>query len=137
MRPNGRVNLVGLLMILAVVGGIWAVVIFSPAYLDNLDLVDAVEGSFNEYNRTTQEKIIRRILETAGRVGTHRADDGYGNMVERKGLGLRRENINIHYDYQSKSVRIRVEYDRPVHLKPFARYRNLHFVVEKEGVPPP
>ena len=139
MKPYGKVNLVALALIAAVVGGLWYGICVAPAYLDNLDVSEAVAASIAKAkNFATDETIRGTILQASRRVGTHKADDGYGNITEQTGLGLTDDNIEIIRDSVQNMIQIRVEYEREMELKPLNRVVRLRFAVHKEGpIPPP
>ena len=137
MRPYGKTNLISVALVLAVVGGIYWVVMLSPPYLDNIDIKDIVSACYNDSGRVGDDQLRYRINEVANRIGTHKAEDGFGNVTEVKGLGLKPEQITIFRDEVRRTILIKVEYDQEVQLKPLKRIKRVHFVTAKEGPVPP
>ncbi len=136
MRPSGRVNVVSLVLILALIIGVWLAVHLSKPYLDNLNVKDSVASAYSDVLLgRTDEQIRNRIIEelNGAKVGTHKEYNGYGELVEVPGLGLTAENITIERDDVRRTVRIRIEYDREVKLSPLAKVITLHFNPEKKG----
>ena len=133
VRTSGKVNLIGLALILALIVGIWAVVIFSPIYLDNLDVKEAVAAAYNQAGHDSEEALRTLIKARTFRVGTHKEDDGQGNWVEKTGLGLTDEMITIERNPEMTQALIRIDYDREVELKPFKRIRIIHFSPQLKG----
>jgi hypothetical protein len=133
VRATGKVNLIAVVIVAAMAGAIYWTVMFSGVYLDNMDIKTEVVGAYNEAGRKLDPQLMARILDRANHVGTHKEDDGYGRIVEKKGLGLTDENVTIERDDVQKRILIRVEYDREVQLKPLQKIRRVHFNVSKEG----
>ncbi len=139
MRPSGKTNLIAVVVVGAVVYGIWWIVTFSGVYLDNLDVTDAVKGAYNESNRKDDETLTGIILSkcNASTLGVHEEDDGYGTIKEDvPGIGMKRENVSITRDEVRKTIRIAVEYQRKVKLKPTSKVKYVKFKVVKEGIIP-
>lgn len=135
MRPSGRINLVSLALIAAVGAGFYWVFIFSPVYLDNLDVREAIDVAYNLSPRTSDEILRRTILERLNQptLGSHQEDDGFGNLSVVGGLGIKPEQVIIERDEVRKRILIRVEYEREIQLKPTERVRTIQFDPEKEG----
>ncbi|MFZ5469645.1 MAG: hypothetical protein ACOZIN_09425 [Myxococcota bacterium] len=139
MRPTGKVNLVSLLLIAGVVGGIYALVVFSPVYLDNLDVKEAIAAAYNQAGRMDDRALVGLIKSrvNAAAVGEHVEDDGYGNQRVVGGLGIKDEQITVQRDEVRRTILIRVDYQREVVLKPTDRIRQVRFSPMKEGPIPP
>ncbi len=133
MRASGKVNLIGLVLVLAIVTGLYLVWMLSPAYLDNFDIREAVGGSFHESGRVSDDQIRNRILDVARRVGTHQRQNELGEWVEATGLGLTPEQITVERDPVLKRILIRVSYARAMELKGLNRTHTIQFVEEREG----
>jgi hypothetical protein len=127
------VQLTSLLALAAIVAGIYALWTFSPAVLDNLDVKEAITVAHNQAAGRTDDALKAVILSRLGRVGTHLADDGYGNVTEKTGLGLTPAHITIERDEVRGNIYIRVDYEREVRLKPTDRYHVLRFSPDKDG----
>jgi len=123
-----------LLLLAVVAGGIYAVWTFSPAYLDNLDVQEAISVAFNQADKRSDDALKAIIVNRLHRVGTHLADDGYGNITEKPGLGISADNIYVERDEVQGTLYIRVDYERQVKLKPTERWHTLRFSPEKDGI---
>lgn len=133
MRPYGRINLVGLILMAAIVGGIYAVVMIGPIYADNIDVQEAVNQAFNQIPRNTDEYVRVTLREKLRMVGKHKETDEFGYEKEVPGLGLTDDQIIIDRNDPASTVRIEVNYEREVDLKPFNKTIRLQFNPHKEG----
>lgn len=133
MRPYGRINLVSLILIAAVVGGLYAVVMIGPIYADNIDVREAVNQAFNQIARNTEEFVRANLREKLRMVGKHKETDEFGYEKEVPGLGLTDDQIVIERNDPAGTVRIEVSYEREVDLKPFNKTIRLQFNEHKEG----
>ena len=133
MRPYGRINLVGLILLAVVVGGIYAVVMIGPVYADNIDVQEAVNQAFNQIPRNTDETVRVNLREKLRMVGKHTETDEFNQEKEVPGLGLTDDQIIIERNDPASTVRIEVNYEREVDLKPFNRTIRLDFHPHKEG----
>ena len=100
--------------------------------LDNLDVKEAIDVALNQAQRSDDD-LQRLILTRLSKVGTHPAEDDFGNAVEEPGLGLTEDNIYIERNEVAGTLLIRVSYDRVVQLKPSKSTYTLSFSPEKEG----
>ncbi len=135
MRPTGKINLIGVAILLALAGGLWWLITFGPAYLDNLDARDAVAAGFSQAKlgdppETVRDRIVAKLND---RVGWHTEIDDWGNAKRVTGLGLTKENVIVDVDDVNKTVLVQVTYEREVPLKPTAKVRKLRFKVERRG----
>ncbi len=137
MRAYGRVNLIGVAIVAAIVGGLYYGITVMPVYLDNLDIREVVAGCYNESGRINDEMIKARIKGTASRIGKHMAEDGFGTLVEAPGLGLTDDQITVARDEVRKTILIRVEYDQEVVFWPGKKKKRIHMVTAKDGTVPP
>lgn len=134
MRPAGKVNLIGLALILAACAGVWWVVLVVPLYSDHMDVTDAVGVAVSMYHREGDEGVRARLLNAVSRIGTHREyDEETGEQKVVPGLAVTAENINIIVDEKKQLVHITLDYDRDLELTPFKKLRRLHFQAERKG----
>jgi hypothetical protein len=134
-HPPGRVSLGSLVFLTLVAGVIYVFVTFVPFYVDNLDVKEAVTVAHNRAAKEKDESLRQTIRERTSQMGTHWEVDQFDNPVLKPGLGLKDEQILIERSTVSDSVRIQVDYERQVWLKPTNRYHTLRFSVVKEGIP--
>jgi hypothetical protein len=137
--PSGKVNPVSLVLILAVIGGIWAAIDLAPAYLDQFDVDEAVASAVNTAGKGgwSDEQLTKQLLGKLGRVGKHWEEDSNGEQAELLGLGLTEDNVTIERDTVANRISIVVEYDRMMQLAPLKRLVKLHFSSKGEGAIPP
>lgn len=134
MRSTGKVNLIGLAMILAVCAGAWWVVLFAPVYSDHMDVTDAVGVAVSQYNNRVGEVAVRQaLLRACSIIGTHKELDADGEEKIVPGLGVKDEDVNIIVDEKAHKLRITVDYDREVVLTPLKKIRRVHFQAERKG----
>lgn len=137
MRPQGKISFGGLTLLLVIVGGLWALITIAPAYLDNLDMKEAVAAAVNKARQGHGDEPLQNgILQVANRVGTHLEEDEYGALVEKPGLGLTPENVIIERDFTDNTLVIRVEYQRFMQFKPLKQGVTLKFAPQSEGTFP-
>lgn len=135
VRPTGKVNLMGLAIVLAFVGAIYWAVLMGPVQLDNLDVREEVTATFNESARISPELLMPKLLAKLNhpKLGSHYEVDDNGVKVKTGGLGLTEDNIIIERDEEAQTSRVRVEYIREVNMVPFGKWRKVRYVVEKSG----
>ena len=135
MRPSGKANLLAVVILGAVAYGVWWVVTFSPVYLDNIDVKDAVESAYNLSNRQDDATISGSIIGKVNlsTLGDHEEDDGYGTIKTVGGLGFKDSNIVITRDDVLKRIQIVVEYKRRVLLRPSSKVKFVPFRIVREG----
>ena len=68
-------------------------------------------------------------------MGTHWERDQFDRDILVPGLGLTHEQILIERSDVTQDVRIQVDYERRVRLKPTNKVHTLRFSVVKDGVP--
>jgi hypothetical protein len=140
VRPQGKVNLIGVVMLAGITYAIWWIVTYSTVYLDNLDVKDAVNSAFNQSVRAAdadlRQGIVRRLNFSP--LGWHWEETDSGERVRKPGLGVPDEGIEIERDDVANTILVRVTYEREVELLPFDKLDMVKFVVEKQGkIPPP
>lgn len=137
VRQTGKTN-IGMLLFLAVA----AVIVFVaakvvPVYVDHMDVVEAVDATFNLAGRNTNDGILRgEIRSRTMRMGTHVETDSWGVDQVVPGLGLTDDQILIERSRVTENVKIEVAYEREVDFSPFGYKRTLVMRAVKEGIPP-
>ncbi len=138
-RPHGKVSISALLFIAAIAGVVYWVMNYSSIYLDHMEVRDAVRGGIEGFGRRKSLGEVRLgiILKVNGPTcGEHKEDDGYGKITTIKGLGLKDENIIIERDDVQRTVRIAIDYDREITLRPQGKQKIVHFHYEATGPSP-
>ncbi|HEX4621868.1 MAG TPA: hypothetical protein VH208_09915 [Myxococcaceae bacterium] len=132
-RPTGKINLIGLVLILGVVAFIYSVVMFSKPILDNLDVKEQINAAYNQAQGLDDLQLKRLIEYQLVRVGEHDQDDGYGNIKTVPGLGLTDDNITVERDTVADTLLIRVDYARKVVLSPTNKVYWMQFHPQFSG----
>ena len=134
-HPSGKISFGGLVLLLLVVGGLYLGVMLIPVYAGNFDVKEAVAVAFNRSPTSDDDMLRKVIIERTSQVGTHWDTDKFDQDVLVPGLGLTDENITIERSTVSPNVRIEVDYERRVRLKPTNNVRVIRFHVVKDGIP--
>lgn len=140
MRPIGKVNVIGLLLILAAGGGLYWIVLFGPIHIDNYTVKDAVSIAFNSYGNEGQNlvgirKALRFKLDDPKLGPSVVTDSETGEQTEMTGLPIPDAQLITEFDEVTGVLTIRAEYERQVVLVPTDKVSVVHFVVERSGVP--
>lgn len=128
----------GYITVAAVLTGFYLGVMFIPLELDHLAVKDIVNTAFHRFNSLGSAGVHDEIVMYLRRVdwATHEAEDEYGVKQIVKGLDITDEQVEVEYDERTKKLRVRVNYDRVVRLKPSKEIHVSHFVFERIDVPP-
>lgn len=137
VRNHGKVDL-GMLVLLALLaGGAYALVMFVPVYVDHLDVKEAVAAAHNMASRNPNDAYLRsEIRQRTGQMSSHVERDTWNVEHVVPGLGLTDDQILIERSSVMDNVRIEVDYDRDVVLKPSNYVYTLHMRAVTEGPPP-
>jgi hypothetical protein len=123
-------------LIVGLIGALYAAVIFVPAYIDNLSVRESVDAAltrgFTEPDDKLTEAVILKLNGGPTAVGYHFEEDETGAMVEVPGLNIAPEGVVVVRNEGARTMQINVDYDRVVRLKPTRKFKTLHFHVEKE-----
>ena len=132
-RPTGKINIIGLILILGVLTFIYSVVMFSKPVLDNLDVKEHISAAYNQAQGMDDQRIKQLLENRTANLGEHDEDDGFGNIHTVPGLGLSDDNITVERNEVAQTISIRVDYVRKVVLVPTTRVYALHFHPEQSG----
>ena len=133
-RPSGKVNLIAVVVIAAVLGGIWWIVNYAGVYLDNLGAHDAVRGAFNQAFRET-DMFLKHDIENKlnlSTAGEHEETDALGVTKTAKGLGITDDDIEVERDEVAKTISITLTYKRKVVLFPWLGKNNVRWLTFRE-----
>lgn len=137
MRNAGKVNLMTLVLLALIAGGLYFVVMVAPFYVDHMDVKEAVAAAHNLAGRNNNDGVLRaEIRGRTTRMGEHLERDTWGVEKVVPGLGLTDDQITIERSGVTQNVRIEVAYDREVRLKPTNYIHTMHFSAVLEGIPP-
>lgn len=132
--PWGKVDLQNLVLLFALAGFIYGVIIFAPPVLDNLDVKEAIAISLNQAHRLSDDEIKALIIARTDDKGWHWEQNEIGEWVEVKGLGLTGDHIVIDRNTVTGVITIRVNYERRVRFKPTQLTVSLSFSPEREAL---
>lgn len=131
-RVSGKVNFFGLLMVLALIVGVYVVAMVAPVYLDNMDVQKAIQAAINQPGGKNDDGAMRRFIKYETRtIGSHVETDGSGEPVEQAGLGLTDDQISI--ERTASEATIQIDYERAVNLKLLGRTVRMQFHPRKTG----
>ncbi len=128
----------GWVIALAVIGGIYAAVMFVPTYLENFDVKDVANSAFHSFKDTGEAGLRVSVLDTlnSDRFGTHEEYDEDGVLVTKPGLGLKDDQLQVQYDEKTRTLWLHFEYSRKIVLKPSDKVKVLNFVFDRREKPP-
>ena len=136
VRRNGETNPVTVLLVLALVGASFYVYHVAPVYMDNMEAKEAASECFNTYWSEGRDRALDRLLNRLNNAksGTsHLASDENGVEVVVPGLGLERDQIAILENKDTRTLTVRIEYERTIRFAPLKKYKKFHLVAEKVG----
>lgn len=138
MRTNGEsINPVTYLVFLALAAAGFYAYHVGPLYYDNLEARDAAGEAFAVYalsgEQVAHNKLLTRLNQRSPNT-THFEVDRDGVESEKPGYGLTDDNISFNFDESTRTLTVRIEYDRFVDFKPFKKRKSYHLVAEKTGV---
>lgn len=129
----------GYVLVAAAIGVLYGIVTFAPVYLDHFDAKDIVNTSFNRFKEFPDvESFKQDMLWRLNTVewATHKETDDFGNVEDKRGLGLEEDALVVEFDQRSKNLHVKLTYDRTVHLRPTDKVKVMRFVYEFTKVPP-
>jgi len=138
MSRRGGINPIAVLILAAVAAGVWWLYTFGPVYWDNLTVRETASAAATGYLTGLEEGVMTRVLTRLnkvtmdGSVGWHFETDEEGMEVRKPGLGISEDQVFIGFDEATRTVTVRITYDRVVEMKPFDKRDVVHFVVEKK-----
>ena len=137
MQPRGQSTLVTSLVVVGGIALLYCLILFGPAYADNLSVREAATAaSTRGYSMTDDvltQIVLARVNYGTDAVGYHFEEDDDGNRVEVRGLGIEPEGVTFQRDDATRKLTVIVDYDREIRLWPTRKYKKLHFHVEKEN----
>lgn len=136
MRASGKINVLGVLLLVAIAAGVYWLVLFGALHIDHIEVKQAVRVAYNKWLKVPPDAVRRELKQALDEMkfGTHVAiDQSTGEQVVKPGLGIRDEQIEVEDDIVRKWVRITVKYERTVRLFPTSQTRTVRFVAEAQG----
>lgn len=124
------------LLLLGAIAGGWAALVYGPAYFDHFGVKEEVWLAFTRVQTDLSPAEVRTQLlrNLNSQVGWHfQLDDETGEERVQPGLGISEDAVEVTIDTELKLVRVHLEYDRVLLLKPSNRRTTVHFVAEKTG----
>lgn len=125
-----------MLLLLGAIAGGWALVVYGPAYYDHFGVKEAVWLAFTraQTDLSPAEARAQLLHNLNTQVGWHfQVDDETGEERVQPGLGISEDAVEVKVDTELNLVRVHLEYDRVLLLKPSNRRTTVHFVAETAG----
>ena len=129
MRPYGKVNLIGVAILAALVYGVWWGITYVPARMDHLDVKESVKAAANQA-KTDNEANAKHVLMSKLNnkdFAWHREEDEAGVLQRKGGLGVKDEQVTLQKDDVTNLITVTVEYTREIELKPFDKVEFKQF----------
>lgn len=122
-------------MIVGLIGALYWAVVFGPAYLDNISMREALDVAVHTRggDEHVVEAVINRVNFGEHAFGYHYEENENGEQVEVRGMGLTADNISVDRNEQAHTLKVMIDYTRPVRLKPTSTVRSVTFHLEQEG----
>ncbi len=134
MRRDGKINLIAVVTLAAIAGGVWWMMNYLSAYLDNLDVRDAVRGAYNECWHVPDQQLIQtmKLKVNNSHVGWHEEEDQFGHVQRVNGLGIGDDDIELIRDDVNKTISITITYKRKIYLWPWPSKNNVRWLNFRE-----
>ncbi|MFL5322573.1 MAG: hypothetical protein ACJ790_23130 [Myxococcaceae bacterium] len=141
MNARGKVGVLHVILLAALLGAAFWGINYGPVYLDNSELKQAAQETFNraKIKEYPDEQLMRLFFEKSNGgggnpgVGTHVEVDQYGVSSVKPGLALKTENARIVRDEVHSILSVEVDYQRTITLWPTKKEKTLTFHIVKEG----
>jgi hypothetical protein len=137
VRNHGEsANPVTYLFLLALAGvAFWGYHV-GPLYLDNLEAKDAAGEAWSTYLLKGEDYALNQMLVRLNNKNpgtSHYEVDDEGVESVKPGFGVTKDNITFDMNEETKTLSVRLEYDRIVEFKPLKKRKIYHLVAEKKG----
>lgn len=122
----------------AVIGAIYAAVMFLPVYVAHFDVQDAANSAFNGFKDLGEagvRQVLLQQLNSEG-FGHHEELDEDGAVVVKPGIGLKDDDLTVQFDDNTKILWVHLEYSKKVALKPTEKVRFVKFTFDRKEKPP-
>lgn len=122
-------------MLLALAAGVYAGVIFGPAYLQHFDVREAVAVAANQAATKDDDTLKAMIVARLNRapLGPHWEVDRRGVEHELPGLGISESDIQITRRTDPPEDIVEVHYRRKVQLRPTDRWHEWTLSARAQG----
>lgn len=132
VHAPGRVNLLAVAMIAAVIAAIYWAVVIGPVFLERFDVVDQVSAHFNQLLIDPPEKVRPRLMAELGKIGSYvGVDEETGEQKTLPGLGVTDDDVIV--EIENNEMRVEVTYSRSVLMPLLNKYHTERFVIRKTG----
>lgn len=124
------------LVLLALAAAGFYVFHVGPVYMGNFDVKEKVGGAFNRFFFDGEDNAKKSLLNQLNDLSTdvqHLEVDEEGNEKWVPGYGVDPDNVTFDYNESTKSLTVRVTYDRVVDFKPLKYRKVFHLTAEKSG----
>lgn len=130
-------NPLTVLLVVALLGGLFYGFHVGPLYLDNLDVKEACQSAINTWTSEDslvkgQGALLRRL--NLSDLGWHYAENEDGAEVIKPGLGIPEENMVLEEDPSGLERTCRVTYSRTIQFTPLKKRKTYSYVVQVKQV---
>ena len=135
MRASGKVNLILVLILGALVYGVWWGVSYGPSKMDHFDVKEAIIAGYNQAKTDNVQNVRQTVMNKLNdnTLGWHYEIDEANVLVRKPGLGIKDEQLTIDKNDVTDMITVSIEYDRVVELKPLEKEEIKHFYFSKTG----
>jgi hypothetical protein len=132
-RPRGKVNLIGLLMMMGIATSIYLGILLWQPIVDNFDVREHISAAYTQAGTLDDEGIRHLIEARTSRMGDHIEEGSDGTVRTLPGLGLVDNDITVLRDEVTHTILIRVDYTRKMELVPTHRLWSFKFHPQTAG----
>lgn len=136
VRRNGESNPVTYIVVLALLAAGFYIFHVAPVYMGNLEAKEAVGEAFNKYfidGEAVARSWLLVRLNQKNNDTRHLEVDEEGVEEWKPGFGVKEEDLTIEFDDATRTLTVRVEYDRVVEFAPLKKRKTFHLIAEKIG----
>jgi hypothetical protein len=132
VHRSGRINFIGLLMLVGVVGAAWWAVTFVPIYFDHFEVKSQVEAVvlYEGVVAGSEKLMVDDLRRRLSRIGTHfEVNDETGEEQEIPGILVDEDNAEA--EVTATEIRMRFKYARKSVWKFTKKPVQVEFDIEK------
>lgn len=135
VRNHGKVNILGILMLLGIAAAAYWAVIIGPIYMQRTDVKGEVTVAFNKFGLDKPDNIVQALIIklNSPEFGKTLAYNEQGVLVEMPGVNITKDDVEFLANDKLKELTIRVHYKKIVKLVPTSKIKTYPFTVEVKG----
>ena len=139
VKPSGKVNILGVLILIGIAGAIYWGVMIGPLYLQRTDAKGELQVGFNKFGLDKVPNIRKVMLlhfNDPELFGKNLQPNEQGVLVEVPGLGVTEDDLEYEPNDRLKELLVRLRYKRTIILRPTSKVKTYNFMVEVKGAYP-